>query len=249
MTQSVVQGSEDPLVVIDHQGGSGNPALWFEQDEAAQAFMWWDQANSLLNLGTPATNPIVSIQSNGTTTVQGSADPLLVINHQGGSGNPSIWFEQDGAPIAFVWCDPPTGSLNVGTAAGANPLATFPPSGTANINGSLNVVGDVFAAAFIQASSRETKENIVELRSQEALEVLEHLSPMKFNYKEDTKSARVGFIAEDVPASVASSDGKGVSFTDIVAILTQVVKEQQRRIDSLVEKSNLLELAMDGMNR
>ena len=79
--------------------------------------------------------------------------------------------------------------------------------------------------------------------------MLEHLNPVKFNYKEDTKVGRVGFVAEDVPELVASSDRKGVSFTDIVAILTQVIKEQQKTINSLVEKSHLLELAISGAHR
>jgi hypothetical protein len=57
--------------VINHLGGSGNPALWFEQDGATKAFVWWDQQNNALNLGTPVTNPIVSIQNNGTVQVTG----------------------------------------------------------------------------------------------------------------------------------------------------------------------------------
>jgi len=129
MTQSITQGIEDPLLVVDHQGTSGNPALWLEQDGAAMAFMWWDQTNSLLNLGTPATNPIVSIQDNGTTTVQGSHDPLLVVNHQGASGNSAIWFEQDGSPMAFLWVDRSSGNFNIGLQSGLNPLIQIQPAG------------------------------------------------------------------------------------------------------------------------
>jgi hypothetical protein len=65
-----VRGGGDPLLLIDHIGGSGNPALWFQQDGAAKAFMWWDQANGRLNLGAPAANPIVSFQNDGTTIVR-----------------------------------------------------------------------------------------------------------------------------------------------------------------------------------
>jgi hypothetical protein len=43
----------------------------------------------------------------------------------------------------------------------------------------------------------------------------------------------------DVPRSVASSDGKGISLTDIVSVLTRVVKEQQETIDALSEKCGL----------
>ena len=73
---------------------------------------------------------------------------------------------------------------------------------------------------------------------------------MKFNYKtQDAENVRIGFIAEDVPELVASADRKGVSFTDIVGILTQVVKEQQKMIKTLVEKSHILELAVNGARR
>ena len=65
-----VQGSDDPLLLIDHSGPFGNPALWFQQDGVTKAYVWWDQANSRLNLGTPTTNPIVSFQPDGTTTAK-----------------------------------------------------------------------------------------------------------------------------------------------------------------------------------
>ena len=62
---------------------------------------------------------------------------------------------------------------------------------------------------------------------------------MKFNLKADNaKKVHHGFIAENVPQSVASSDGKSINLMDIVAVLTQVVKEQQKTIDALVAKSH-----------
>ena len=44
---------------------------------------------------------------------------------------------------------------------------------------------------------------------------------------------KVGFIAEDVPDLVATTDRKGLSSMDIVAVLTSVVKDQQKTIDEL----------------
>jgi hypothetical protein len=54
-----------------------------------------------------------------------------------------------------------------------------------------------------------------------------------FNYKTDRADRHVGFIAEDVPDLVATADRKGLSSMDIVAVLTRVVQQQQRRIDEL----------------
>jgi len=51
MTQSIVQGPEDPLLVLDHQGGSGNPSFLIQQDENAVAYIWWDQVNQVFNMG------------------------------------------------------------------------------------------------------------------------------------------------------------------------------------------------------
>ena len=99
-------------------------------------------------------------------------------------------------------------------------------------------------------SSREVKKNILSLCSREALEALEHLSPVKFNYKaEDDTKVHLGFVAEDVPELVATSNRRGVSIMDVVAILTQVVKEQQKTIKTLVEKTYMLESAANGTGR
>ncbi|HEY9674387.1 MAG TPA: DUF6519 domain-containing protein [Waterburya sp.] len=113
-----------------------------------------------------------------------------------------------------------------------------------------------YKGKLLQDSSRELKENIIELSSQEVTQTLKGLNPVKFTYKGDDKSQlQVGFISEDVPELVASSDKKAVSHMEIVAILTQavkehrktiqlltkVVREQQEKIATLEEKINSLE--------
>ncbi|MGE5343738.1 MAG: tail fiber domain-containing protein [Candidatus Omnitrophota bacterium] len=80
------------------------------------------------------------------------------------------------------------------------------------------------------ASSRSLKENIQALASQEALDALDQLAPVKYNYKVDKRDSHLGFIAEDVPALVATADRKGLSPMDIAAVLTGVVREEKRLI-------------------
>jgi hypothetical protein len=105
----------------------------------------------------------------------------------------------------------------------------------------LEVNGNVKAFNVIVPSSRGIKENIAPLGSQEALGALEELRPVRFNYKtDDATKVHIGFVAEEVPELVATSDRKGVSIVDTIAILTLVVKEQQQTIKSLVEKTHLL---------
>jgi hypothetical protein len=91
------------------------------------------------------------------------------------------------------------------------------------------------------ASSREYKENIQDLTKEEAVITLAQLNPIKFNYKPNVEEKHVGFIAEDVPDLVASKDRKGLSPMDIVAVLTRVVQEQQKKISELSEKVTELE--------
>lgn len=83
------------------------------------------------------------------------------------------------------------------------------------------------------SSSREKKENIAALSPEEALAALANLEPVTFNYKQENREQYVGFIAEDVPELVASSDRTGLSAMDIVAVLTRVVKLQQKQIAEL----------------
>ena len=82
-------------------------------------------------------------------------------------------------------------------------------------------------------SSRDSKQNIAVLNTDEALAAVMDLEPVLFRYKAEQGEGYVGFIAEDVPALLASSDRKSLSTMDVVAALTKVVQEQQRRIDEL----------------
>lgn len=91
------------------------------------------------------------------------------------------------------------------------------------------------------ASSREFKQDICDLESQEAMQALKNLVPVKFAYKVDPAEHHVGFIAEDVPALVSTKDRKSLSPMDIVAVLTKVVQEQQNTIDELKARLDQIE--------
>ncbi|NIV17378.1 MAG: SH3 domain-containing protein [Woeseiaceae bacterium] len=86
---------------------------------------------------------------------------------------------------------------------------------------------------FTNSSSREYKENVNALGLRQAVAVLEALEPVQFNYRSDRNESHLGFIAEDVPELVASTDRRGLSTMDIVAVLTRVIQSQQQRIDEL----------------
>lgn len=94
-----------------------------------------------------------------------------------------------------------------------------------------------------QGSSMALKHNITNLSAKEALEVLENLNPVKFIYKHDnTRKIHTGFIAENSPEMVKSLDGRSICVTDVIGILTKIIKDQQESINSLVKKLRDLNL-------
>jgi hypothetical protein len=100
-----------------------------------------------------------------------------------------------------------------------------------NTNGRLDMLNGAVcttAGEWQDASSREYKENIVNLTADEAFDTLTGLNPVKFNYKADKTEKEVGFIAEDVPELVATKTGKNLGTMDIVAVLSKVLQEQQK---------------------
>lgn len=97
------------------------------------------------------------------------------------------------------------------------------------------------AGNWVNASSREVKQDIHELGTAAAVDAVKALQPVTFAYKANPGEKNVGFIAEDVPDLVARSDRKGLSAMDIVAVLTKVVQEQQKTIEDLQTRMQQLE--------
>jgi len=127
---------------------------------------------------------------------------------------------------AFVYLANATGNVGIGTAAPTHPLEMA--------SGAHVTAGGVWT----DASSRQYKENISNLTSEEAIATLEELNPVKFNYKVQKDEEYLGFIAEDVPDLVATKARKSLSPMDIVAVLTKVVQQQQKKIAELEARLN-----------
>jgi hypothetical protein len=144
------------------------------------------------------------------------------VNHE---QNPFII--KSSAPYNSLVIDP-TGRLGLGV---ASPLYQIHHSSGARLD----------AGNWINASSRAVKQDIHELNGDAALDALKGLQPVTFAYKEHPGETNVGFIAEDVPELVATSDRKGLSSMDVVAVLTKVIQEQQRTIDDMQTRLRELE--------
>ena len=99
-------------------------------------------------------------------------------------------------------------------------------------NGNVTIGG-----ALSQNSSIALKENVVTLSAKEAFKILDNLNPVKFIYKNDkNKETHTGFIAEESPKMVTSEDGKSICVTDVIGILTKIIKKQQESINTLTQK-------------
>lgn len=111
------------------------------------------------------------------------------------------------------------------------PLVVYRNNGVAKVT--VSAAGIMTATSFHPASSRTLKRDICTLDSRQADLALEQLTPVRYIYKDDADAAgHVGFIAEDVPELVATPDRKSVPVTDVIALVTRVVKDQQQVIES-----------------
>ncbi len=110
-------------------------------------------------------------------------------------------------------------------------------------DGSVTFTGQVYAAGFTPTSSRAFKTNIRTFEN--ALETVNRLRGVRFEWKDSGKPA-VGLIAEEVnevlPEVVAQEGGKarGVNYANLVAVLVEAVKEQQKTIEKLERQQDEL---------
>jgi Chaperone of endosialidase len=122
--------------------------------------------------------------------------------------------------------------LAMGTLGNAPMILGTSSTGRMRLDGASNVIdfaggGQYNGANFLDASSRERKQDIQPLESETAVAALAGLAPVTFAYRDAPGDARVGFIAEEVPDLVARPGRTTLSALEIVAVLTKVVQEQQ----------------------
>ena len=105
------------------------------------------------------------------------------------------------------------------------------------------------AGVWTVGSSRKNKEQITNLDGVKALEAVKTLQPVTYVGKQDTSGEKyVGFIAEDVPELVAMNGRDGIAAIEIVAVITKVVQEQQKTIESLTEEVKQLRAQLQAQD-
>ena len=208
---SAVEGTEDFLVKFTDRTEGGNSQVF---DDGR-------------NVGIGTTEPKQRLEVNGNIQIHeknSSVAGLMLTQSSGGVGyimhNRADTLTLGAGSVDRMTIDR-DGNVGIGTARPSHPIEMA--------SGAYVSAGGVWT----NSSSREKKANIVALTPEEALAALVALEPVRFNYKQDESEEYVGFIAEDVPGLVASSDRSSLSTMDIVAVLTRVVQEQQQKIAEL----------------
>jgi hypothetical protein len=239
--------ARNPLVIEDGapdetlhiQGATGNvgigtavPSQKFHvrQNQNANTFLLVENATNGLNANavvrTQADTAIQNFQSHATSrTLVRWGVPL-------GGWNEFLAVQGNGLAMGTVGTAP----FILGTSATAR----------MSFDGDSNVIsfgggGQYDGNSFLDASSRALKQDIRPLGPDAAIETLAGLEPVTFAYTGAPGDPRVGFVAEDVPELVATPDRKTLSALEIVAVLTKVVKEQQKALAELTAKLATLE--------
>ncbi len=179
------------------------------------------------NIGIGTTEPVQRLEVNGNIQIheQNSSIAGLMITQSAGETGYIMHNRASTLTIGAGSIDRITidrdGNVGFGVAQPAYPIEMA--------SGAHVTSGGVWT----NSSSRAHKENIENLSLTDAQAALADLEPVHFSYKNDQLDRYIGFIAEDVPELVATSDRQGLSSMDIVAVLTKVVQGQQKKIAEL----------------
>ncbi len=107
--------------------------------------------------------------------------------------------------------------------------------------------GTVYAGSFVNVSSREYKQDIARLGTsgvKASLDALLKMPVTRYRYRNDPeRRVRTGFIAEELPATVLSADGKGVDTYELLAHAVAAMQAQQAEIVRLRARLDRLERA------
>lgn len=208
------------------KGGVGY-LVKFKDEITGNASQIFDNGNQV---GIGTTEPMQRLEVNGNIQIydkNSSVAGLMITQSSGETGyimhNRASTLTIGAGSVDRMTIDS-DGNIGIGVARPTHPLQLA--------SGAHVTAGGVWT----NSSSRARKENIEALSAADALAALAELQPVRFNYKTELQEQYVGFIAEDVPDLVATGDRDSLSAMDIVAVLTKVIQEQQRRIEELESK-------------
>jgi hypothetical protein len=226
----IVDG-DSPCVRLDQDGSYGwTPQKWDLCGNESNFFIRDATHASKLpfRIEPDAPTDSIFVKSNGNIGI-GTGSPGYAMEIERTGANAALVCERTSGARCYVNATATFGNFGTTSNHALRIMANSSEQMRVNTDGTLDMSdGGGYDGTWNPACSRELKENIRDLDLDEALEAIEKLTPITYNYKKDKEEARVGFIAEDVPDLVATNSRKNLSTLDIVAVLTKVVQEQQR---------------------
>jgi hypothetical protein len=123
-----------------------------------------------------------------------------------------------------------------GTTNTINGESNFTFNGTAAVlTGSLSVSGSVNAQSFYQDSSRTLKTNIISFEKS-AINLLDNINVVEFNYLNDLTNKHIGFIAEDTPVELSTLNQNVMDTNSTVGVLIKAIQELTQKVNELESK-------------
>ena len=221
---------------------------------------WRDDADTIYSLPTATTTVLGGVKVDGTsititsgviaatysyTLPTASATVLGGIKVGGGlsitSGVLAATYSYS-LPIATATA---LGGIKVGAGLSINATSgvldatysyTFPytvtAAATANTIPYRDASAVISAAGFYQSSSRTLKTGIINYTNC-AIDIIKDINVVSFYYKTDVKNKRIGFIAEESPEEVATSEHNVMDTNSTVGLLLKAIQELEARIKVL----------------
>ncbi len=234
-----------------HTTTNGNNIIRFD------SFSSVDGERVQFSIGKSASDSVGTLSETATGDFLGSIFFEGIDSNGGFDAGAAIQAEQTGAsgsrvPTKLIFKTSSASTVHntamVIDSAGNVGIGTTAPTEKLDVAGNINASG-----AVTQGSSRAIKDNIMHISSGQAMRAFEQLEPVSFVYKDDSsREERLGFIAEDVPDLVATQDRKHLNAMDLTAVLTKVVQEQQKMLqtqqEAMSEMKREIKMMKSAMN-
>ena len=134
--------------------------------------------------------------------------------------------------------------------AGGGGGAAFPFTGSAQITGSLTVIGTTTTTTLVETSALRYKENIQDL---ETADSIYKLRPVTFNWK-DTLKSDIGFIAEEVNEILPvlaelneNGEAEGVKYSKLTVLLTKIAQIQEQKLEAQQKQIDELKQEIENL--
>jgi hypothetical protein len=153
-----------------------------------------------------------------------------------GSGNPAEAWTEVFAPLSINNNTNNYVLTATGNSGSVNGEQNFTFDGTTLVlTGSLSVSGSINAQSFFQNSSRTLKTNITPFETS-AINLLDSVSVVEFNYLNDLTNKHIGFIAEDTPVELSTLNQNVMDTNSTVGVLIKAVQELTQKVKELESK-------------